>query len=169
MGTALIANPAGSSGLQASIGSLTVAAINGGSGVILPGAIVEIVTPFAGSSSPPYSSNGPPFQVKTAPTSGVIDGLVVGVAAGPIKAGQTSFAIGDALEVIVEGLALITCDDNGGGTTIGDAITWSTTTAGQGKDTGSATPVVGTALATALQTVTIASGSAPVWCYVHRV
>ena len=169
MPNAQLVNPAGVDGLNASVGGITIAAVNGDSVALVAGELVEIVTPYAGATSPGYTTNRPPFQVKRTLASSQLAGLILGVVAGVYPNAGSNYPVGAVLEVVVEGPTLITIDDNGGGTTIGDAIIPSVITAGQGSDSGSATPTLGKTIATALQTVTIASGSASVWCYVHRV
>lgn len=164
MGTALISNPAGSDGLEASVGSLTIQAINGDTVALSVGMIVEAITPFAGGG-PSYSTNGPPFTVKRASTSA--DFLLVGVVSSVgLSAGQTTFAVGAVLTIVVVGIASILMDDTGGGTTAGDVVVQSTITAGNGKDNGT-TQVAGKTIGTVLQTVTIASGNALVQCLVR--
>lgn len=166
----LIANPAGADQFTPEVGSAKIQAVNDDSAAFATGLFVEAVTPYSPNTNPPGGTvANTPFQVKRVPTSSIKYGLILGVSSGPYPAGQSTFPIGAVLSVHYEGPTQITCDDSESGTTIGDYITASSTTSGQGADTGSATPTVGEGLAVALQTVAIASGSASVWCYVHHV
>lgn len=167
--TALIPNPAGADQFTPVVGAVSIAAVNGDSAAFAPGLFVLSVTPYAPNLNPPGGTEAnTPFSVKRPSTSPAYS-LIIGVAAGVLPAGQSTYPIGGILEVVTEGPALITCDDGESGTTIGDYITASTTTAGQGTDSGSSTPTVGEGLAVALQTVSIVTGSASVWCYVHKL
>ena len=173
----LIPDPAGVNGLQPSAVGTTIEAVNGDSVALPIGTLVEIIVPFNPPTSPPYSGApaATPFQVKRSATTadfyllGVVSGIVP--TTGPAtqtSTAQNSVPVGGIAEITVEGPAQILCDDTGGATTEGDPLIQSSTTDGHAK-TNTTTAVLGKTIGTALQTVTIGSGSALVWAYIHKV
>ncbi len=149
MPTGLIYNPAAVDGLNATVGNLTIEAVNGDTVGLSLGQLVEVVTPFTGPSSPPYTGASSPFQVKRSATA--VDFLLLGVVSGPLSAGQTSFAVGSVVEVTVSGLAQVLMD---GATTAGQVVIQSTTTAGEGHS--DATAVTGQTIGAVLQSIAAA-------------
>lgn len=122
------------------------------SGNLTNGMVVAIETVTA----PPTT----PFLIKKATTTP--DFLMLGVVVNAPTGGYTP---GSAVDVLIEGIAQVLFDANS--TTAGHAGIQSSTTAGDLTD--NATYTVGKTLATVLQTLTISSGSALVWCYVHKM
>ena len=150
-----ITNPLAEEGENASNGSLEETYVNGDSVALAVGQLVEFIVPFTGA--------GTTLQVKRSSTTP--DFLLAGVVTGGSAPGQPA-AVGGPVTVLVKGKAQIICDDTGGGVTAGDNLQQSTTTAGQAKTT-TTTATVGKTIGVALQTVTIASGSALVYAAIH--
>jgi hypothetical protein len=174
MPTGLIYNPGAVDGLNAYAGNVTIMAINGDTVALPMGTLVEVVTPFAGPSSPPYSGTPAPFLVKRSATTAdfMLLGVVTGVVptTGPATqtaASSNSVPVGGVAEITIDGLCQIIMDDTGGGVTVKDNIAQSTITAGEGA-TSTSTATAGKTIGQVLQTVTIASGNALVWAYIHK-
>ena len=174
MPTGLIYNPGAVDGLNAYAGNLTIMAINGDTVALPIGTLVEIATPFTGPTSPPYS--GTPAPVNVIRSSTTPDFMLIGVITGTVPTtgpatqtatAQNSVPIGGVCEVTVDGICQIIMDDTGGGVTAKDNIAQSTITAGQGA-TSTSTATAGKTIGQVLQTVTIASGNALVWAWIHK-
>ena len=101
-----------------------------------------------------------PFVVKKATTTP--DFLMLGVV---VDAPTNGVAPGGVATVLVEGITQALFDANN--TTAGHLALESSTTAGTLTD--SATATLGKTMGTILQTVTIASGTALVWIYLHKL
>jgi hypothetical protein len=125
------------------------------------GTLVELKG-YTGPGTGPRST--PPTVV---PSSTTADKLVVGVIVGgqTTNEGQgTSIAPGQVAQVMVAGVCQVLCDAT---TTEGVSLVQSAATAGCAKD-GSGTLVVGEVIGTALQAVTISSGTALVWALIGK-
>ena len=92
----------------------------------------------------------------------VVGGSTLGSSAAPAAVSGVAIGAGQIAMVCVHGVCQILFDANN--TTSGHLALQSTTTAGSATD--SATATVGKPLGMVLQTVTIASGTALVWCRV---
>ena len=106
----------------------------------------------------------PPTVVPSATTA---DKLCVGVIVGGQtvdKGAGTTFAPGSVVQVMTLGVCQVLCDAT---TTEGTSLVQSTATAGCARD-GSGTLVVGEVIGTALEAVTIASGTALVWALIGK-
>lgn len=119
------------------------------SGNLVNGTLVAVET---GAQSPPL--------IKKATTTP--DFLMLGIIVDAPTGGYTP---GSACHVLVEGKVQALFDANN--TTAGHLGLQSSTTAGSLTD--SATATLGKTMVVVLQTVTIASGTALVWCYVHKM
>jgi hypothetical protein len=127
------------------------------------GTLVEI-EPYAG----PGTGNPPTLpKVQASGTSN--DNYVVGVLTGGKSVGLTTAIGPGAVGVVaVEGICQVLCDANN--TTAGYPLIQSTTTAGTAKCTSAgAAPTAGLGIGVCLQSVTISSGTALVWAYIHKV
>lgn len=122
------------------------------SGNLVNGTVVAV----EGVTSPPTG----PFLIKKATTTP--DFLMLGVVVNAPTGGYTP---GSAVEVLTEGFTQVLFDANN--TTQGGLGLQSSTTAG--SLTYSATATLGKTMCTILQTLTISSGTALVWCYVHKM
>lgn len=120
------------------------------SGNLLNGTVVAIEV----------SDTGPPFLVKKVTTTP--DFLMLGVVVGAPTLGVVP---GGPVQVLVEGVTQVLFDANN--TTHGHLALQSSTTAGTATD--SATATLGKTLGVILQTLTISSGTALVWVYVHKM
>ena len=127
------------------------------------GTLVEIEA-YAG----PGTGN-PPTLPKVQASSLTPDALLVGVITGGKSVGLTTAIGPGAIAVVaVEGICQVLCDANN--TTAGYPLIQSTTTAGTAKCTSAgAAPTAGLGIGVCLQTVTISSGTALVWAYIHKV
>lgn len=134
-----------------------------GSAALPKGTLVEI-EPYAG----PGTGN-PPTVPTVQASSTTPDALTIGVITGGQTSGlTTSIAAGSIAVVTVEGICQVLCDANN--TTAGYPLIPSTTTAGSAKCTSAgAAPTAGLGIGVCLQTVTISSGTALVWAYIHKV
>ena len=164
MPNAQLTNPAGAGYYDAVIeGGLSLdfeidSTVSGNSPI---GTLVELEN-YAG----PGSSN-PPTVPLVKPSSTTADGRCIGVITGgqsPNSNSGGSVPPGKICNVKVLGLAQVLCDAT---TTAGQFLIQSAATAGCAKD-GSGTLVVGTVIGTALQAVTISSGTALVWALIAK-
>lgn len=101
-----------------------------------------------------------PFVIKKNTTTA--DFLLVGVVVNAPTGGYTP---GSLVQVCVHGLAQVLMDANN--TTAGHLAIQSATTAGTGTD--SATATLAKTIGTLLETVTISTGTALVWCLVGKM
>ena len=125
------------------------------------GTLVELAA-YTGPGTNPRSV--PPTVIPSSTTS---DKLVLGVVVGGegIHDGNgTSIPPGGVAQVMVTGICQVLCDAT---TVEGTSLIQSAATAGCAKD-GSGTLVVGTVIGTALQAVTISSGTALVWALIAK-
>jgi hypothetical protein len=100
-----------------------------------------------------------PFVIKKNTTTA--DFLFIGVV---VNAPTGGYLPGQVVEVCTQGITQVLMDANN--TTAGHMAVQSATTAGTGTD--SATGTLGKTIGTLLETKTIASGTALVWCYVGK-
>ena len=106
------------------------------------------------------SDTGLPFLVKKATTTP--DFLMLGVV---VNAPTGGVIPGNVVSILTEGVCQVLFDANN--TTHGHLALQSSTTAGTATD--SATATLAKTLGTILQSVTISSGTALVWVYVHKM
>lgn len=126
-----------------------------GSGSLVKGTLVEIVTPYTGPGTAPRAAV--PFVQASATTA---DNKLVGVIVGGESANDgngTAFPAGAVVKVRTIGVAQVLCDAT---TTAGSTLIQSTATAGCAK---TGTAVTAQTVGIALQAVTISSGTALVW------
>lgn len=149
-----LTNPTAEENEGASYGHLEIECVydSAQSGNLTNGMVVAIETVTA----PPTG----PLLIKKATTTP--DFLMLGVV---ISAPTGGYTPGSVVQVLIDGICQVLFDANS--TTAGHAGIQSSTTAGDLTD--NATYTVGKTLATVLQTLTISSGSALVWCYVHKM
>lgn len=149
-----IVNPTAEEGENASYGnhSIMVEYDSAQSGNLVNGTLVAI----EGVTSPPTG----PFLIKKTTTTP--DFLMLGVV---VNAPTGGVAPGGVAEVLTEGICQALFDANN--TTQGGLGLQSSTTAG--SLTYSATATLGKTMCTILQTLTISSGTALVWVYVHKM
>jgi hypothetical protein len=126
------------------------------------GTLMEIVTPYTGPGT-----GATPTVVNIQPSSTTADYKLVGVLAGSntgrVANAATSIAPGALATVIRAGIGQILCDAT---TTAGNPLIQSAATAGAAKT--NSTPVAGQTIGTALQAVTISSGTALVWADIWK-
>jgi hypothetical protein len=126
------------------------------------GTLMEVVTPYTG----PGTSN-PPTLVNIQPSSTTADnkllGPVVGGSTGRLANAATSIPPGSTATILRLGIAQILCDAT---TTAGSLLIQSAATAGAAK---TASGVLGQTIGTALQAVTISSGTALVWADICKM
>jgi len=108
------------------------------------------------------------------PSSETADLLLVGVVVGGpslghspyLPAGATGSPGGPVMAMVcVEGICQVLSSNT---TTVGHALIQSTTVAGAAEDSGGTTATAGKTIGTVLQAVTISSGTALVWAYIHK-
>lgn len=125
------------------------------------GTLVEL----KGYSGPGTGARATPPTVIPSSTTG--DKLCLGVIVGgeTVNDGNgTTIAPGSVAQVLISGVAQVLCDAT---TVVGTSLIQSAATAGCAKD-GTGTLVVGTVIGTALQAVTISSGTALVWALIAK-
>jgi hypothetical protein len=127
------------------------------------GTLMEVVTPYTG----PGTSN-PPTLINVQPSSTSADyklvGVLVGGATGETANSATSVASGKVCTILIAGFAQILCDAT---TTAGNPLIQSAATAGAAKT--ASTVTAGQGIGTALQAVTISTGTALVWSLIKQV
>lgn len=106
----------------------------------------------------------PPAVPVVQPSATTADFLLLGVVLGGSSRGSAAIPGGIA-QVCVDGICQVLCDNT---TTVGHPLVQSTSIAGAAHDN-STTAVLGKTIGTALQAVTISSGTALVWSYIHKM
>ena len=126
------------------------------------GTLVELEA-YAG----PGTGN-PPTLPRIQASSETPDNLVLGVLTGGKSVGVSTSIAGGSLGVVcVEGICQVLCDAT---TTVGYPLIQSAAHTGTAVCTSAgAAPTAGQGIGTCLQAVTISSGTALVWAYIHKV
>ena len=121
------------------------------------GTLVEVLTPYTG---PGTAAKATPVTVQ--PSSTTADNLLLGVVVGGGNQDSATAGVAPGQPAIVKaiGLAQVLMDAT---SVAGQAVIQSAATAGAAKCDSSA-PTNGQGIGTALQAVTISSGTALVWC-----